>query len=472
MYQRPFNENIINEFKNIVGSHNVVLDSKSLKEFLLERRGNFISKGEIALLPESTLQVSKVLRFCYENGIKVVVQGGNSSLVGSTVSNKNEVILSLKNMTTIESISNKDLTIVASSGVLLKTLQEKCQKQGLFFPFDIPSREICTLAGLASTNAGGITALRYGVFKDLVQGLEVVLADGDIINDLHTNKKRNIGLNLSSLFLGTEGINGVITKLSLKCIPLHKKEISLVFASDNASDILEFYSFIHDSFFDFLESFELMNKEAFKTGKKASSLNKKVFTNDFETKDFIALIKLTTRNKHINLKEICNKSLKQSDYSAKYLILEPMQEQNAWKVRSSIHAGQKEFFTHSFKHDIAVPLSKIAAIIKQGTFICKNIDESLKPLLFGHVGDGNLHFNICTNKVLQDDEKQEIRTKLREEIFKASLNLGGTFSAEHGIGLLNKDYLAKYHKDHNNIMIKIKSILDDKNILNNGKTVK
>ncbi len=472
MNQIPFNENIINEFKKIVGEKNIVLDPKNLQDFLLEKRGNFTSKGKIALLPESTLQVSKVLKFCYENNIKVVVQGGNSSLVGSTVSNEDEVILSLKKLDTIESIDNKDLAIIANAGVKLKTLQNKCEENSLYFPFDIPSREVCTLAGLASTNAGGITALRYGVFKDLVQGLEIVLADGSVINDLHANKKRNIGLNLSALFLGTEGINGVITKLSLKCIPLHKKEISIAVFSHNVEDILKFYRFCHGSFFDFIESFELMNKEAFLAGKKASSIDENNFTADFENNNFIALIKLTTRNEHINLKEICNKSLKQSNCSAKYLILEPNQASYTWQVRSLIHAGQKEFFTHSFKHDIAVPLSKIANIIEQGSFICNNIDKSLKPLLFGHVGDGNLHFNVCTNKVLQDNKKQEIKTKLREEIFKASLNLGGTFSAEHGIGLLNKDYLVKYHKNHNNIMVKIKKILDSKSILNNGKTVK
>ncbi len=457
------------KLKAIVGSNNVVTNKTELEEFLQEKRGNFKGKSCVAVTPTNKTQVAEIVKLCNSLNVKIVTQGGNSSLVGSTVSDKNELILSLKKINKITDIKGSDFTIIADAGVKLKTLQEECKKHNLFFPFDIPSREICTLGGLASTNAGGINALKYGVFKDMVQGVEVVLADGTIINDLHSNKKRNIGASLSPLFLGAEGLNGVILSLSLKCLPLKQNELSFVASSCNVKCLLEFYSFVYTNLFDFIESFELMNKSAFLSGLKCAKITD-IEQNILES-NWVAIIKLTTSNKFIDLSEITKKTLKDFKNKNVKIIENTKQANKVWQARNLIHKGQKEQYKHSFKHDLAVPISKIQDLIVKGSNSCKEINQNLVPLLFGHAGDGNIHFNLCTNENLSNDAKNDIFTKLKEKLFATTIELGGTFSAEHGIGLLNKDFLLKYHSKHNEILLKIKDTLDSKHTLNNGKTV-
>ncbi len=462
--------NIINKLAEFLLPYQLLeLTQDSHCEYLIEKRQNFISKAKAIVFPSSTKEVSKIVKLCNEYGVSIVPQGGNSGLVGGCVSTEDQIIINSKLLNKITNIDIHNYSISCQTGVMLKNLQNFADSFNLYFPLSLPSEDICTIGGNIATNAGGINVLKYGNTKDLVLGIEAVLPNGEIYSDLNLLYKRNIGFDTKNLFIGSEGILGFICEATLKLFPKPCSKINFMFSVSNLGIIEQLFYEIKNLFHSFLSSYEIFNLNAFNLVKQTHPhLND--ITNIIQSQDewfaigSFDLPFLETENEYDLIKNKLHTLLVKEKINNVYVKSNSL----FWAVRYAIPKAQK-IYGKSLKHDISIPISKITDTI---SILEKHLNtkyNNLLPIIFGHFGDGNLHYNLsCKNNDNTYLDKYKI--DIKSEIINFIMGLNGTFSAEHGIGLLHKEEFKKYysHNQYNNLKL-IKSIFDKNNIFNPNK---
>lgn len=441
----------------------ILPSSKEAQSYLKERRGNFASTTVAIICPQTTEEISYIVKLCNEFSINIVPQGGNTGLTGGAVSFAESIIINLKNMDKVLNLNPNNFSVTVQSGIVLKQLHDYLKKLNLYFPLSLASETECTLGGNISTNAGGINVLKYGTTKDLILGLEVVLPNGEIISDLNILRKRNIGPNLNTIFSGAEGIMGIITAISLKVFPLNINSINILLGHNEINKLELLFNKLYNNYSSLVSSFEIFNKASLEIVK---SYYPSIYFPIQDKNLWYCISKIDLPNiantKNIFVEDI-KLMLKKEDIDN--YIISP--EEKLWDVRYNIHNAQK-FYGPSLKHDIGLPLDKISTFINT---ICpileKTFPHTLKFITFGHMGDGNLHFNISS--LNKEFNLQTLKTKIKEIVIKYVMELNGTFSAEHGIGLLYKTELKNYYNNQYNLIKLIKTTLDKKNILNPNK---
>lgn len=448
--------------------------SEEILPYLTEWRNRFDGKALCVMLPENTSQVSEIVKYCNEHKIGIVPQGGNTGLVGGQIPDKsgNQIILSLKRMDKILDISLIDGGITVESGVILKNLHEKLESTNMMFPLRLASEGSAQIGGLISTNAGGTAVLKYGMMKELVFGLEVVLSDGSVLNDLHYLRKNNRGFAVSSLFCGTEGIFGIITKASLKIFPKPKQEYFFLVACNDLQKITDFFLELKLEFSEMIAECELIPQIGFEFVDKHYNL-------DMPFKNFpqwgcLVTIALPFKGDFFQekIEGFLEKSLRYE------LIIDALMAQNLKQaetirsIRLNLSEAQK-FEGASLKHDISVPIKYIAEFTQKAIDKIKSVLPEIRPVIFGHIGDGNLHFNLSQPIGMDKQEFMAYETQMNDIIFDLVHHYQGSFSAEHGIGQLRIEALKKYTSpEHQRIHNLLKKSLDEKNILNPNKIIK
>ena len=418
--------------------------------------------------PRSTKEVSKCLKLATQYKIGVVPWSGGTGLVGGQIApDKYSVTLSLERMNKIKNFSSINQSIEVEAGVILETIHEFVGKRNFLYPLSMASKGTCCIGGNLATNAGGIGVLKYGNARDLCLGLEVVLADGSIINDIKTLKKDNTGYDLKNLFIGSEGSLGIITRAVLRLYPAPQNKIVAFFGVQNFNAALKTYLEISKRFGQYLQAFELISD----VGLRFLEETKMVQSNIQRSKSgWHVLVEFGYNNSSVEqdvyeaLDELCNKNI------ISHVVLGDTETKarKLWKMREDIPEANRRIGAIT-SHDIALPLENMESFINKSLIEIKNINKFLRVNCFGHMGDGNLHFNVFPPREEKNSSYVRIKSKLTNVINNNCKSLGGSFSAEHGVGRLKvKDLKQFCDPGKFNVMRQIKKAIDPFTILNPG----
>lgn len=461
----------INKFKKIVGNKNVITDEKDMGKYLKEWRGIYNGVAGAIVKPKSTKEVSSIIKYSYKKNIPCIPQGGNTGLVGGQIPfSKNHIVISLERISKIREINNVNHSITVEAGLILSNLQKICEENNLFFPLSLASEGSCSVGGNIATNAGGVAVLHYGNTRELVMGLEIVLPNGSVVNNLKTLVKDNTGYSLKDLFIGSEGTLGVITAATLKVFPKPKRVFTALIAVNSPRESIKILNYIKSNFSIPLTAFELMNNFSIELVKE--------HMNDIlipiEKFKWLILIEFSSvedsKDEKDKIESILNKILNENLAKDIFIAQSLKQTKNMWNIRESISEAQKKE-GGSIKNDISIPIKDISKFISSAIKISKEVIPGSRCVVFGHIGDGNIHFNISQPVKADKDKFLKKERALRKEIINLTLDLKGSISAEHGIGLTRKADLKKYMKKDVEVFKSIKKSFDPKNIMNPGKVI-
>ena len=454
----------------IVGEKNILTEQKELTKYSKDWRGFYNNKSLCVVFPINTKTLKEIVIFCFENDIKIVPQGGNTSLTGASVPTykSQEIIINFSKMNKILEIDKSNLTVLVEAGLILDNLKENLDKEGLYFPINLSSSGSCMIGGNIATNAGGINALKYGTMKDNLIGIEMITGNGTLLSNLSKMKKNNTGYDLKSIVSSSEGTLGMISKALLKIYPKPTDSFTFFVAYENLNLCIESFKQIRNIYYDKLESAELIPDYSFEVCLKNNFINKHFF----KTKNpWYVMYRLNLYENKLNFQNIFENNYPVLDKFIKEILIPTSieQENKIWKFRDDLVEAYK-MEGKVVTNDISIPLDKMDIFFKTAASHLNKIPMEIKLHPFGHLGDNNIHFNM----VLPNIEDLDSYIKIRDEIYLYINDLvqsyGGSFSAEHGIGQIKKDSLLKYKTSSEiEIMKNIKKIFDPKNILNDGK---
>lgn len=449
---------IIKDENRIVYSEKI--ESKYLSDCLGRKKGS----ASALVFVNSTEEVSEVLKFAYKNDIPVTPRGAGTNLVGSTVPSKNGIILDFSKMNRILEIDSENFTATVEPGVLLQDFQNYVEERGFFYPPD-PGEKLSSIGGNIATNAGGMRAVKYGVTRNYVMGLELVLADGTIINVGSKNRKDTTGLDLKDLVIGSEGTLCVITKCLLKLVGKPECSESILLSFDSLKSGIEavpvlLKANLNPTALEFIERKVVQLGEDF-----ISSLDKKDIS--FPDKNASAYLILTFDGNKNEIKSSIKRLTKIVKPICKKITILNDSElcKNVWRIRGCL-VKAVETVSEQEPLDIVVPISKIDEFVNYVNILEK--ESGMRMISFGHAGDGNVH--LCVVRGNRDEETWEKELKINlTKLYEKSHSLGGLISGEHGLGLSKRDFFFKEMPSQNlELMNAIKSAFDKKGILNKG----
>lgn len=457
----------------IVGQEHAIhgdrLNQESIRcNYLTEERGLYEGHTSLILKPGSAEEISQILQHANEKSLSVVVQGGNTGLVGGQIPHGSEILLCIERLNSIRSIDMQNDVAIVEAGVTLGSVQKAAEAQGRMFPLDIGSRNSCQIGGNLATNAGGVQVLSYGTMRDLTLGLEVVLPNGKIISNLQPLRKDNSTFDLRNLFIGSEGALGVITAATLKLFR-RPASISTAFVALPSLDcVLKVFQEAKSYFGRHLITFEFMSDFGMQLVLRHFQKAKQPFT---QQAAYYVLIETEQYDDAENerIEEFFN-AFAESEIEP--LIAQSLQQRNNfWAFRDYLPKAQKlEGFCIS--NDISVPISRIKEFIHSASASMRTALSEYKVNAFGHLGDGNIHFNVIITGSLRHDQKRILWECVTDQVACIAVELGGSFSAEHGVGCMKKAMVHKHKgKAEIEILQGIKSIFDPHDILNSGKTI-
>ena len=463
----------LQKLKKTLGPKGWIEDKEIIEPYLVEERGLFIGKSSLLLKPQNTEEVSKILKLCNEHNIKVVPQGGRTGLCGGTIPSENgkEIMLSLERMNNIKELNEENFTITVEAGCILNNIQNIADEKNFLFPLSLASEGSCTIGGNISTNAGGINVLRYGMARDLVLGIEVVLANGEIWNNLISLRKDNRGYDLKQLFIGSEGTLGIITSAVLKLFPATRNIETALFAIPNTDAAIELLGLARNASADLLTAYELVSRVGMEMVIKHIPGAKEPIKEKYKWYILIEFSSSSKNNLRQQMEDLFELALNKNIVLDGVIAESTQQRKELWTLRDGLNEAQKPE-GGSIKHDISVPINNVSKFIYSASKCVEEFIPNSRVVAFGHIGDGNIHFNI--SQPLKQDKKEFLNKwkDVNKLIFDIVKNLDGSFSAEHGIGKLKREELQNYNPTIEiNLMKSIKSSFDPNNILNPGKVL-
>jgi len=423
-------------------------------------------QAKCVLLPESTEEVSEIMKICYAKNQPVVVHGGLTNLVGSTETNSDEVVISMEKMNFIEELDTSSRTMTVQAGVILENIISKATENDLLFPLNFGAKGSAQIGGIIATNAGGMRVVRYGMTRNLVLGLEVVLADGTVLNSMKKIIKDNSAYDIKHQFIGSEGTLGIVTKAVLR---LHEKPVSrnCAFIGVNGyENVVKLLKHMDKGLAGTLSAFELIWKETFIGMTTAPAEVKPPLPYDYEFYVLVESMGGNFEKDQAQLENLLGEALESELIQDAALAGSNADIELFFRIREDVHAlvSRMKFDQH---FDISMPIAEIGKTIASISAELSKISEVDLIFPFGHVADGNIHFMIG-----KQNESVELKKKIDHVVYSPLKALGGSVSAEHGIGLHKKDYLKLCRTEAEIALMKtLKSTLDSKNILNRGKVV-
>jgi len=458
----------LERLKAIVGPSGFSVDPDELSPHLTEWRNRFVGTTPLLLKPANTGEVADIVRVCAENEVAMVPQGGNTGLVGGQIprAEGSDVLITLGRLNRIRQVDPVDNTMVVEAGCTLAVAQEAAAEVGRLLPLSLAAEGTSQVGGNLSTNAGGIHVLRYGNARDAVLGLEVVLPDGSVWNGLRALRKDNTGYDLKHLFIGGEGTLGIITAAVLKLFP-RPRQVATIFASVASPDqVLGLLQLAREMTGDAVFAFEMIARFALELVLRYVPGT----TNPLaERAPWYVLTDLTVAREEAEA--FLAAALEKGLVTDAVLAGSSAQAKALWKLRESVSESQKHEGA-SIKHDISVPVSRIPAFVAEALAAAERLIPGIRPVPFGHVGDGNLHFNF-TQPVGADATTYLARwEELNRVVHDIVVAHGGSISAEHGIGVLKREEGRRYKSAVEiDLMRRIKQAIDPKGIMNPGKGI-
>jgi FAD/FMN-containing dehydrogenase len=454
--------------KQAAGEKGFSEDPAEIAPYLEEWRGKYDGHTTLLLKPATTAQVCAILAICDETRTPIVPQGGNTGLVGGQLPLHGEVLLSLKRLNRVRAVDREGMTLTVEAGCTLAGAQAAAAEAGLLFPLTLASEGSCTIGGNISTNAGGSHVLRYGMMRALVLGLEVVLADGRVLEMLRSLHKDNSGYDLKQVFIGAEGTLGVVTAACLKLFPRPAETIVAFAATPSTEAAVALLTLMQGRTGGQLSAFELIPRFAVELVQKHIPGARDPLK---APSPWYVLIEVSGG---AGLEALSGAGLE--DAMAQGLASDALVAQNQaqaralWRLRETISEAQKREGA-SIKHDVSVPVAAIPAFIAKATAAVQAHFPGARPCTFGHLGDGNLHFNFSAPPG-RDKEFLAAWDEIQLTVHDIVKEFSGSISAEHGIGTMKRELLPRYKSSEElDAMRALKRAFDPKNILNPGKTV-
>ena len=460
---------MLDELRAIVGDTNVIVEPERLEPHLIEIRGLYRGQAQAVVRPASTQEVSEIVRLCADRGVPMVAQGGNTGQCGGGVpyGGPQTIIISTERLNKIRRIDGDEHIAVVEAGCILAEVQEAAAKADMLFPLSLGSEGSCRIGGNLSTNAGGINVLRYGNARDLVLGLEVVMPDGRVWDGLRTLRKDNTGYALKHLFVGAEGTLGIITAAALKLFPAQHEVAAAFVAVDDPAMAIRLLRLARKLTDDMATAFELMPRIALDVGFKNLGGARDPFT---EIHPWYALVEIACRAAEDRMEAFLAEALEQGLARDAVVSRSMAQRQEIWRLRE-VGAGGHQFDEGAIvKHDISLPIGAIPEMIARGTSAAKAELPGTRVFAFGHAGDGNLHFNLVQPEGHDPDAFRAKMATFNRIIHDLVHELGGSISAEHGIGIMKIDEMARYKQPLElELMRRIKMAFDPDDLMNPGK---
>lgn len=475
---------VLYRLREIVGDSGLVTDADELEPYLREQRGNYKGRSPLCVLPASTQQVAEVVQLLHGAGVAMVPQGGNTGLCGGAVAGLagEEVIINLKRLNRIRALDADNFTLTAEAGCILSDVQAAAAAVDRLFPLSLAAEGSCQIGGNLATNAGGTQVLRYGNARELVLGLEVVLPDGRVLDMLRGLRKDNTGYDLRHLFCGAEGTLGIITAAVLKLFPRPREQVTAMLALPNLQAAIAVLARARAETGDAITACEFISRTALDM----------VLRHIPGTREPLA-----GRHQHYLLLEATSTATPRAGEarsdSAEQLLLtceglfeecneagliddaavaqSAAQRGEFWRIRESIPEAQKPEGV-SLKHDVAVPVSRVAEFVAEASARVLAALPGLRVCAFGHIGDGNIHFNLSQPVGSSGAAFLAERERIAAIVHDLAVSMNGSFSAEHGIGCLKRDELQRYRSSVEvDVMRAIKHALDPQGLMNPGKVL-
>lgn len=450
-----------------------VLTGAEAQTYFVDWRGRYTGDALAVVFPSETSQVSAIVKLCAVHGVAIVPQGGNTSLCGASVplTEGRQVVLNLSRMNRIHSVDAINYTMTVEAGCKLASLYEAAGQANRLFPLGLTAiAPHCEIGGNLSTNAGGIGVLRYGSARDLVLGLEVVLPDGRVWNGLRSLRKDNTGYDLKHLFIGAEGTLGIITAAVLKLFPRPQATATACVGIASPEVAVRLLAYIRATCGQALSGFEIISRNCLDLVFKHIENTQEPFKKKYE---WYLLIKMDDAQQNSPDNLLRNALI---SFGGEILAIciagDERQSEVWWKLRKNISEAQKREGI-SVKHDVSVPVSRVAEFIAQSSAALRNAFPGVRIIAFGHMGDGNIHYNVSLTDAVQNAEFIEQHESLINRIvYDVVARLNGSISAEHGLGQLKRDTIKEY-KDplELELMRTIKQALDPMGLMNPGKVI-
>src|SRR6266481_2566881 len=466
----PLSPELIAKFRKIVGDKYAVTDAADIAPYVTEERDLFHGRSPLVLRPGSTAEVSAICKLASAHNIALVPQGGNTGLVGGQTPHNGEVVVSLRRLDRIREVDTASNTMTCEAGVVLQVAQQRARDVDRLFPLSLGAEGSCTIGGNLSTNAGGTAALAYGVAREMAIGLEVVLADGRILNLLSKLKKDNTGYDLRNLFIGAEGTLGIITAATLRLFPKPRAVETAYVGLKTPLQALKLLSISQAEAAGTLTSFELLSEIAVDFSIRHGIDVRDPLT---EKHRWYVLMELSSPrdDARATLEAILAKGLENGIVDDAVIATNLSQRQGFWKLRDEMSAAQKPE-GGSIKHDISVPVVAVPDFIAQADAAVVRLIPGARPVPFGHLGDGNIHYNVSQPIGANPEDFLGRWHEVNAVVFQIVLKMGGSISAEHGIGVLKRDELPDVKdKVAIELMRAIKAMLDPLGIMNPGKVL-
>ncbi|NVK31559.1 MAG: FAD-binding oxidoreductase [Gammaproteobacteria bacterium] len=449
-----------------------VTDPDVLATYLTDFRHKYTGCTAAVLKPRTTDEVVNIVRACNAHNVPLVPQGGNTGYcAGATPDDSgDQIVISLERLNQIRHFDPDNRSITVEAGMVLSDIQDHCENHGLLCPLALGSQQSCQIGGNISTNAGGVNVVRYGMSREMVLGLEVVLADGSVLDTLSPLRKDNTGYAVDQLFIGAEGSLGIITAATLKLQSLPKQRFTGFLAVASRQCLPKLLSDIQAETGDLVSSFEYMAADAIQ-----HLLNKKPehrLPVSSGHRHYV-LIELGTSASKLPLTDLAEAAL--AEQIEANIVLDAAVASNEaqraafWAIRESIPEGEV-LNGASVKHDVAVSVSNLPSFIDQAAGIVTSTGPGCRLSIYGHVGDGNVHFNVLCPEGSNEIDHTWIEVNLSPHIYELAAKMHGTFSAEHGIGQVKLALNAQYGNAKKQALMRdIKRALDPNNLMNPGK---
>ncbi len=456
----------------IVGSQHVITEEQAMQPYLREWRDRYVGRAAAVLLPGTEEEVARILAVANEEGIAIVPQGGNTGLVGGQIpfEGGNEVVVSLKRLNRILDIDEVGGTMALQAGVVLADAQAAAREKGFEFPIDLAAAGSCQVGGNLATNAGGLNVIAHGVARENCLALRAAIPAGALIGRLSALRKDNTGYDLRDLFIGSEGTLGIITSAVMKLHPAFTDTALAWVATPSPEEAVRFISFIRArAAASTLTAMELVCRAGIAFAVKHLKLRDPFA----EPAPWHVLVELSARgtpgSAMADMEEVLGAAFEEGLILDAALAHNAQQREMFWKLREGMSEAQK-YEGGSIKSDISVPLARIPDMIRRGIEEVLKIVPDARPVPFGHLGDGNLHFNISQPVDWDKQDFLSLWEEITTAINEVALSLGGSISAEHGIGRMKRHWMARIHTvEEIAAMRAMKRHLDPAGIMNPGK---
>jgi FAD/FMN-containing dehydrogenase len=448
----------------VVGPKGVVRAEADKATYLREWRGLWTGETPIILRPQSTEEISRILSIASETETAIIPQSGNTGLVGGQIPNSGEVLLSLDRMTRIVEVDASNFTLTAEAGATLKSVQDAAEAEDRFFPLSLASEGSCRIGGNLSTNAGGLNVLAYGNTRDLCLGLEVVLADGRVLDLLRSLRKDNTGYDLKNMFIGAEGTLGIITKATLKLFSRPQRHDTIMVAVPSPQAALKLLSEAKHASGNRVVAFELIPEIGIQFTVKHMHTRRAIAT----VTPWYVLVEMIDVAEGV-AHQVLEAAIANGEVVDGVIAQSEGQRRELWALRENMSEAQK-FEGGSIKHDVAVPVSKIPEFIAEASLAVERFQPGVRICCFGHLGDGNMHFNVSQPVGMDKQAYLDRWHDMNRVVHDIVMQYHGSFSAEHGIGVLKREDMLRYKSTVElDVMRSLKHLLDPKAVLSPGR---